>query len=77
MGNSCCCMKEDSITKLDEQIERLIHSKKTQNMTVNTCVFCKKENVVCFQNYGSFSLGNKEMYVCICCDIDLNRKVLC
>ena len=74
MGNSCCCMKDEAITKLDEQIESLIHSKKTQNMTVNNCVFCKKKDVVCFQNYGS--LGNKIMYVCVCCDIDLNRKVL-
>ncbi len=74
MGNNCCCIKDDAISKLDEDLQSLIHSKKTQNMTVNTCVFCKKKNVVCFQNYGS--LGNKIMYVCVCCDIDLNRKVL-
>ena len=75
MGNNCCCIKDDGISKLDEDLKSLIHSKKTQIMTVNTCVFCRKENVVCFQNYGS--LRNKIMYVCICCDIDLNRKVLC
>lgn len=74
MGNNCCCIKDDAISKLDEDLQSLIHSKKTQNMTVNTCVFCKKKNVVCFQNYGS--LGNKIMYVCVLCDIDLNRKVL-
>ena len=66
MGNSCCCMKDESITKLDEQIESLIHSKKTQNMTVSDCSFCKKKNVVCFKNYGS--LRGKMIYVCVCCE---------
>ena len=73
MGN-CCCIKDDAISKLDGQLDSLIHSKKTQNMTVANCEFCKKKNVVCFQNYGS-SRG-KMIYICICCDIDLNRNVL-
>ena len=75
MGNSCCCMKDEAITKLDEQLDSLIHSKKTQNMIVSDCSFCKKKNVVCFQNYGS--LGNRIIHICVVCDIDLNRRVLC
>ncbi len=74
MGNNCCCIKDDAISKLDEDLQSLIHSKKTQNMTVGNCEFCKKKNVVCFKNYGS--LRGKIIYVCICCDIDLNRNVL-
>ena len=74
MGNNCCCIKDDAISKLDDDLESLIHSKKTQNMTVGDCMFCKKRNVVCFKNYGSRSGGT--MNVCVCCDIDLNRKVL-
>ena len=74
MGNNCCCINDDAISKLDGDLERLIHSKKTQNMTVENCGFCKKKNVVCFKNYGSAT--GKIIYVCICCDIDLNRNVL-
>lgn len=72
MGN--CCIKDDAISKLDGDLESLINSKKTQNMTVANCVFCKKTNVVCFKNYCS--MGNEIMYVCVCCDIDINRNVL-
>ena len=74
MGNNCCCIKDDDISKLDGQLDSLIRSKKTQNMTVADCNFCKKKNVVCFKNYSS--LGKEIIYVCICCDIDLNRNVL-
>ena len=48
MGNNCCCIKDDAISKLDGDLERLIHSKKTQNMTVENCGFCKKKECCMF-----------------------------
>ena len=74
MGNKFCCCMDDDVSKLDNQLESLINSKKGTNMLVTDCSFCGKKNVVCFQNYGSIS--NRKINVCICCDIDLDRNVL-
>ncbi len=73
MGNTCCCC-DDDISKLDDQLDSLITNKKGKDMTVADCDFCRKKNVVCFENYGSIS--NRKINVCICCDIDLDRNVL-
>ena len=51
MGNTCCCC-DDDISKLDSQLDSLINCKKEKDMTVADCDFCRKKNVVCFQNYG-------------------------
>jgi hypothetical protein len=74
MGNNCCCIKDDEISKLDGQLDSLIHSKKTQSMVVGDCSFCKKTKVVCFKNYGS--IGERILYICVVCDIELNRRIL-
>jgi len=74
MGNKFCCCVDDDISKLDNQLESLINSKKGMNMMVADCSFCGKKNVVCFQNYGS--LGDRMIYICVCCDIDLEKRVL-
>ena len=76
MGNKFCfcCINDDAIAKLDNQLESLIKSKKGINMMMADCSFCGKKNVVCFQNYGS--LGDRMIYICVCCDIDLEKRVL-
>jgi hypothetical protein len=74
MGNNCCCIRDDAISKLDGQLDSLIHSKKTQSMALGDCSFCKKKDVVCFKNYGS--LGDRVILICVMCDIELNREIL-
>ena len=74
MGNKFCCCIDDDVSKLDGQLESLINSKKDARMTVADCSFCRKKNVVCFQNYGS--CRQHVLYVCVCCDIDLEKRVL-
>ena len=75
MGNKFCCCADDDISKLDDQLESLIKSKKGINMMMADCSFCGKKNVVCFQNYGS--LGDRIIMICVSCDIDLETKILC
>ena len=46
MGNKFCCCIDDDVSKLDDQLESLINSKKDTRMTVADCSFCRKKNVV-------------------------------
>jgi len=74
MGNKCCCCKNDNISKLDEQLDNLINSESGKNITVADCSFCENKNAVCFKNYGS--VDDKKIMICICCDIELETRVL-
>lgn len=74
MGNKfcSCCIKDDAIAKLDNDMEKLLGGRHNKSIKVGQCSFCKKEGEVCFRDYGS--LGRREILICVKCDIDLERK---
>lgn len=74
MGNKICfcCIKDDAIAKLDNDLEKLLGGANNRSIKIGECSFCKKANEVCFRNYGS--LGRREILICVICDIDLERK---
>jgi len=65
---------DDDISKLDDEIKKLIDKKKNQRFGLCDC--CNKSRICYYNLSQTMYNGGKGLMICIDCDKELNKKVL-
>ena len=74
MGNIFCgCLLDDDISKLDDEIKKLLDKKKSQKFGI--CGYCNRARICCNQTISKYN-GEGIILICIECDKELKKEVL-
>lgn len=74
MGNIFYCCILDDVSKLDDEIRKLLDKKKNQKFGI--CNFCDRARACSFKPLGLLYNGTEVIMICIECEKELNKKVL-